>query len=288
MSGYSIQIVVPVYNGAATLQRCLDSIRNQTFTAWQAILVDDASTDNSAEIISRYAQEDNRFVTVLQQQNGGISSTRNKALDMLDAEYVAFLDCDDWWEPGMLEVMYANAKDHDCDVVQCEFVYDFANGSQVLPAGAFKKETYLADKALRRVYRKMMTGINMNHVCIKLIRTALIGDLRFDVNMKTAEDLVFCINLFKNVKRYMFLPLPLYHYYRSGTSITGSSLSGRQKLEANHRAAEVLLEALPGWGIDNIFYRMLTRLRAYIIIVSKIFRTAREKLVLRYGGKRHE
>ncbi|MBQ7900516.1 MAG: glycosyltransferase family 2 protein [Clostridia bacterium] len=285
MGKCKVQIVIPVCNGASTLNKCLDSLKNQTFDNWQAILVDDASTDDSVDIIEKYIADDSRFVLIKQEKNMGVSHARNRALGQLDAEYVAFLDCDDWWEPDMLEVMYSNAEKCHCDVVQCRFVYDFKNGKQVLPAGAFKKQTYLSGKSLRKVYIRMMTGINMNHVCIKLIKTKLIGDLRFDVNMKTAEDLVFCINLFKNVQSYLFLPLPLYHYYRSGASITGKSLTGRQKLEANKRAAQVLLEALPVWGINKLHYRILTRLRAYIIIVSKIFRTAREKMVLSGGGK---
>ncbi len=287
MKESAVQIVVPIYNGEKTLHRCLDSLKSQTFTDWQAILVDDASVDSSAEIAKSYAAEDDRFVLIMQEKNSGVSRARNKALTKIsDSEYTAFLDCDDYWEPDMLEVMYTKAKKNNCDVVQCRFIYDFENGQQVLPAGAFKKECLLTGKALRKVYRRMMTGINMNHVCMKLMRTELIQGMEFDTGIKTAEDLVFCIELFKKVKSYIFLPIPMYHYSRSSTSLTGNSLSVKQKLDANRYAAKVMKRALPVWEIDNIAYRMLVNMRAYLIMVSKVFRTLREKITVN-GGVKH-
>ncbi len=280
MKKYAVQIIIPVYNGEKTLKRCLDSLKSQTFTDWQAIIVDDASVDRSAEIIEVYAAEDDRFVLIKQDKNAGVSNARNRALaSVFNSDYTAFLDCDDYWEIDMLEVMYTKATKNNCDVVQCRFIYDFENGHQVLPAGAFSKECLLTGKALEKVYRRMMTGINMNHVCMKLIRTQLIRNLEFDTNIKTAEDLVFCIELFKKVKSYIFVPIPMYHYSRSSSSITGSSLSAKQKLDANKYAAKVMKNALPVWGIDTFGYRILVNLRAYIIIVSKIFRTLREKIM---------
>ncbi len=286
MKEYAVQIIIPVYNGEKTLKRCLDSLKNQTFTDWQAIIVDDASLDSSTEIIERYAAQDNRFVLIKQDKNAGVSNARNKALaSVSNSNYIAFLDCVVYWEIGMLVIMYTKATKNNCDVVQCRFIYDFENGHQVLPAGAFRKECLLTGKALRKIYRRMMTGINMNHVCMKLVRTQLIRDLEFDTNIKTAEDLVFCIELFKKVKRYIFVPIPMYHYSRSSSSITGSSLSVKQKLDANKYAAKVMKNALPVWGIDTLAYRILVNIRAYLIIVSKIFRTLREKIMERRGIK---
>ncbi len=287
MEECAVQIIIPVYNGEKTLKRCLDSVKKQTFTDWQAIIVDDASVDKSTEIIEGFAAEDDRFVLIKQDKNAGVSNARNKALTAVSgSKYIAFLDCDDYWESDMLEVMYAKATKNNCDVVQCRFIYDFENGHQVLPAGAFRKECLLTGKALRKVYRRMMTGINMNHVCMKLIRTELVHGMEFDTNLKTAEDLVFCIELFKKVKRYIFVPIPMYHYSRSSSSITGSSLSAKQKLDANKYAAKVMKNALSVWGIDTVGYRMLVNIRAYIIIVSKVFRILREK-IMKGGGIRY-
>jgi len=279
MKNPKVQIVVPVYNASAYLRVCLDSIKNQTYTNWEAILVDDASTDNSSEIIKEYANSDSRFIYVPLEKNGGVSRARNHALSLLDGDYTAFLDSDDFWDNDMLSSLIDKAVEKDLDVVQCRFIYDFPGGRRVLPNGAFNGDTELYGKELKRVYTRMMTGINMNHVCMKLIRTTLIKDLKFDTSLKTAEDLKFCIDLFKSVKGYAFIDKPMYHYRRSDDSLTGKGLSGKQKLYANRMVALHMADALKTWGIDSVFYRLLCAMRPYVIIVSKVFRMIREKFV---------
>ena len=276
MKNYSVQIVIPVYNSGKYLRRCLDSLKNQTFEHWQAVLIDDGSTDDSAEIIFEYSRLDDRF-SYTKQENSGVSAARNNALSRLDAEYTAFLDSDDYWESDMLEILYTKAKESNADIVQCRYMYDYASGKQEVPPGVFKQDECLDGKNLNKVYLKMMTGINMNHVCMKLIRTALIEGLRFDSKLKTAEDLHFCIRLFKNVKKYCFINKPLYHYCRNENSITGKGLSFVEKFKANKYVSKEMAKALPDWGIDRPHYRFLTYARPYTIILSKVIRILREK-----------
>lgn len=277
MENYTVQIIIPVYNASKYLKRCLDSLKAQTFEGWQAILVDDGSKDNSAEIISEYAANDNRF-RYFRQNNSGVAVTRNNALDKLDAQYVAFLDSDDYWEADMLECLYGKAKEYDADVVQCRYMYDYSSGKQELPKGAFDKDVMLEGEDLKKVYFRMMTGINMNHVCMKLIKTSVIGDLRFDTSLRTAEDLHFCVRLFKNVRKYCFINKALYHYCRNEDSITGKGLPFIKKLQANRYVSREMANTLAYWGIDTFGYRFLTYARPYTIIFSKIIRIIKEKI----------
>jgi len=214
MNNYAVQIIIPVYNSGRYLRRCFDSLTAQTFKNWQAIIIDDGSTDDSAAIIGEYAARDERFMYI-KQQNSGVSSARNTALGKLDAEYAAFLDSDDYWEPDMLEILYGKVKEYNADIVQCRYLYDYASGRKECPNGAFNSDIVLENDGLIKVYRKMMTGISMNHVCMKLIRTDIIGSHRFDTSLKTAEDLHFCVRLFGSVRTYCFVDKPLYHYCRN-------------------------------------------------------------------------
>lgn len=277
MKNYTVQIIIPVYNSGKYLRRCLDSLIAQTFESWQALLIDDGSTDDSAQIISEYSANDVRF-NYVRQNNSGVSVARNTALAMLDSEYTAFLDSDDYWEPDMLEVLYKASTEENADVVQCRYMYDYPSGKQEIPKGAFDKNEILEGKGLIKVYRKMMTGINMNHVCMKLVKTSLIGDLRFDTALKTAEDLHFCVRLFKKVKKYCFINRPLYHYCRNESSITSKGLPFKEKLKANIYVSKEMARALPEFGIDSLFNRFLTYARPYTIIISKAIRILREKL----------
>ena len=273
-----IQIIIPVYNAEKFLRPCLDSVRAQTFTEWEAIIIDDGSTDKSREIIEEYHELDPRFTYIFKEENSGVSKTRNLALSKLTGEYTAFIDADDYWESEMLEEMVNKVYEYNCDVVQCRFMYDFANGKKVFPTGAFSDDILLEGKGMKKVYKRMMTGINMNHVCMKLIRTDIIKDLRFDTELKTAEDLKFCVEMFSGVEKYYFINKPMYHYRRSDTSLTGSGLPANEKIKANKAVAKVMKEHLEQWGMDNIFCRSLCTFRHYIIAMSKIYRTIREKI----------
>ena len=94
-------VIIPVYNVALYLRECLDSVLAQTFTDWEAICVDDGSTDGSGAILDKYAAQDNRFC-VIHQKNAGVSAARNAALDVARGEWIAYLDADDFWADSIL------------------------------------------------------------------------------------------------------------------------------------------------------------------------------------------
>lgn len=96
-------IIVPIYNAAPYLRQCLDSLLSQTVTDWEAILVDDASGDESARIAAEYVARDARFHLLQQPANRGQSAARNRGLAEARGEYIAFLDSDDWWDQDYIE-----------------------------------------------------------------------------------------------------------------------------------------------------------------------------------------
>lgn len=105
-------IIIPVYNVEAYLRDCLDSVLNQNFADWEAICVNDGSTDGSADILNEYAARESRM-KVIAQPNGGLSAARNAGIKAAEGEYVLFLDSDDWLEENALEVMSANLDGED-------------------------------------------------------------------------------------------------------------------------------------------------------------------------------
>lgn len=105
-------VIVPVYNVEKYLRECLDSVLNQSYPDWEAICVNDGSTDGSAAILEEYAQKEAR-VKVVSQPNGGLSAARNTGLKAASGEYVLFLDSDDWLEPQALEVLASKLDGED-------------------------------------------------------------------------------------------------------------------------------------------------------------------------------
>ena len=126
MVNEKISIIVPVYNVEKYLCRCLDSILSQSMQDYVVFLIDDGSKDQSGEICDDYAEKDKRFI-VVHQENQGVSKTRQKALDMVSADYVAFIDPDDYIEKDYLEKLYNAADKINADLVWCDYVENRLN-----------------------------------------------------------------------------------------------------------------------------------------------------------------
>ena len=107
-----LSIIIPVYNGEKYLSRCLDSLRKQTFKNWQAIFIDDGSSDNSGVILDKFVATDNRVV-VIHKKNGGVSAARNDGIKKANGKYIHFMDVDDEIDADYYETMLNNALDAD-------------------------------------------------------------------------------------------------------------------------------------------------------------------------------
>lgn len=125
----AISVIIPIYNVEKYLRRCLDSVLNQTFDDWEAIMVNDGSPDNSIDIMKEYAARDKRF-KVVTKQNGGLSDARNFGMPHAKGDYIMFLDSDDFIHPQTMEITYALAKRDHSDIVT--FVYDHIYRPQLI------------------------------------------------------------------------------------------------------------------------------------------------------------
>ena len=115
-----LTIIIPVYNTEKYLERCVESVRNQTYDNLEIILIDDGSTDASGGICDRLAEEDGRIV-VLHKKNGGQSSARNMGLDIATGELIGFVDSDDYIVPDMYETLYNLMNEYEAEISCCNF-----------------------------------------------------------------------------------------------------------------------------------------------------------------------
>ena len=135
----AISIIIPVYNTEAFIKDCLDSIVAQTFTDFEAIIIDDGSTDNGARIAAGYASSDSRF-RLIGQPNKGPSEARNTGLKIMRGEYVTFVDSDDCVAPNFLETLFYIARLHQADIACCS-IQNISKNEQTLQAAAGSAST---------------------------------------------------------------------------------------------------------------------------------------------------
>lgn len=219
-----VSIIVPVYNCEAYLERCFDSIRNQSLTEWQCIVIDDGSTDLSGDICDRYAEMDNRF-SVIHQANRGVSAARNLGLSMAEGEYVGFVDSDDWIESSMFAVLYSEALATSSDVAICG-VCDKSRGKH--------KKVLSSKEALMTMFdpRSGMEGYSVT----RLIRREILNGVRFDESIRCYEDLLFFYYLFSTAERIYWHDVPLYHYDESRSGSATQSYLVNENKKAGIRA----------------------------------------------------
>ena len=113
-----VSVIIPVYNTAPYLYRCLNSVINQRLRELEILVVNDGSTDNSLQILEEFAYKDAR-IKIINQKNQGLSVARNTGLECATGEYIAFLDSDDWFDPIMCYNMYRKALREKSDIVLC-------------------------------------------------------------------------------------------------------------------------------------------------------------------------
>lgn len=202
------------------LRECLDSIKNQTFTDWECILVDDGSTDSSPIICEEYSSLDPRF-KVIHKSNGGLSSARNAALQVAKGNYIAFVDSDDWIEPGMYELLFNLITTTNADIAQCGFIKEYRGRHSI--KHITKSPIVISGDDARL---KIGFDIIPNYVWNKLHKKSIIT-CGFPEG-RNFEDIVVYGEWLKNVKCMALDPNPMYHYrMRKGSIIHAEAAKNR-------------------------------------------------------------
>lgn len=218
-----ISMIVPVYNTAPYLEKCLDSILGQTFRDFEAFLVNDGSTDNSLEICRDYAATDSRLL-VIDKPNAGVSDSRNRALACARGKYLQFIDSDDWLAENSSELLLHAAESTGCDLVVSHF-YRVA-GDRAAKRGHIKGERILTRTDYAEEMLKAPANYYYGVLWNKLYRRSIVegSQLRFDPQIKWSEDFLFNLEYLEHARLIAAIPEPTYYYRkREGSLVTNQA-----------------------------------------------------------------
>lgn len=216
-----ISAVIPVYNAARDLPACLASIQAQTFRQWEAILVDDGSTDGSAAILDEAAKNDPRF-TVIHKENAGVSNARNDGIEKASGTFLMFIDADDLVAPTYFSEMLAASEQYGTDLVLCSFDRfndEWEKHFQITPFYA----VLLPDtRQLAMLYTDSKSNMFGVSIWGKLFRTDIIRahGLRFDPSITYEEDCAFMTDCIPHIRSAIALGAPLYRYRQQEESLS--------------------------------------------------------------------
>ncbi len=244
MSEPKISIIVPIYNVAEYLPRCIECLIGQTYRNVEIILVDDCSPDLSPSICNKYAAEDDRIVVIHRKVNGGLSAARNSGLDVATGEYIAFVDSDDYVELDFIEYMYNLLIDNDADISACGVYTVFTDGTRENQSSDLSLIVMDSHEALERMCYNDSFFIT---TWDKLYKRELFNGIRFPEG-KLFEDTGTTYRLVGAAGRMVAqAENPKYYYMRTPNSITTSGFNMRKLdyVEMADNMAEYIIDKYP-------------------------------------------
>lgn len=220
-----ISIIVPVYNTAKYLDKCIQTLIKQTLEDIEIIFIDDGSEDNSVEILKNYAKNDKR-ISILKQNHKRQGAARNYGLSIAQGEYIGFVDSDDWVELDMFEKLYYQAKETDSDIVMCS-MNTFEDGTNKIIVNTYNTLDIFNQKFFENSFTSQDTLNFIFNISVspynKIYRKSLIAknNIKFPENIYF-EDNAFFFKSWLNAKKISLLNQKLYQYRKSTASTTKS------------------------------------------------------------------
>lgn len=280
-----ISVIIPAYDIESYLERCLESVRNQTYRNIQVIIVDDGSRDRTGEIADRFAKQDSRF-SVIHKENAGVSAARKTGLEVAQGEYIGFVDGDDYIEPDMYQQLMSLAVEYEADISHCGYQMVFPDRVDLYHGTG---ELRIQDS--HTAVKDLLEGTIVEPGLVnKLYRHDLFKGIEYDPEIVINEDLLLNFFLFHRVYRSVFLDEPFYHYMVRKNSASTSKWNEHkvmdpvrvlEKMRREEKNQE--LRAL----IDNRYIYQLVRVIIFRSndnkpLLRKLRQIARDKLAAEY------
>lgn len=208
-----VSILVPVYNSAPYLQKCVGSIAGQSYTDLQIVLINDGSTDDSWDIMQELARQDKR-IEIYSQPNCGVAATRNRLLEKVRGDFVLFVDSDDWIEPNTIEILLQEQEKEDYDIVAFQ-----------LTSPKPHDEHYNREEVVKRFLEH---NVFRGSLCDKLVKADLYNGLRIDQTVSYGEDALLVWQVLQRVNKVSVLGKVLYFYRVNDNSLSHQSFNGKK------------------------------------------------------------
>lgn len=234
-----ISVIVPVYKVERYLDRCVQSIVDQTYKNLEIILVDDGSPDNCPAMCDAWAEKDRR-VRVIHKENGGVASARNVGIENTGGGYICFVDSDDWIEKNTIKILYDQLLNHGADISGCAIVTDYANGNSRICDISNIRGVCEPAVALQEFFESTVYYCSIQ---ARLYSVRLIGDTRFSNDLRTGEDGRFNYEIMKKSPAVVVdKEKAMYHLVQNANSLTRANHGDGENWVDNVRAYEFMFD----------------------------------------------
>lgn len=272
MMGERITVIVPVYNVEAYLERCVESILQQTYANFELILINDGSTDSSGKICDHLASR-HENIKVHHLENAGVSNARNTGIKLATGAWITFIDSDDFVTKDYLEILIGAVDDEESVGFTIAPLHHIKNGIVTdLPPYSRKKEIWSTEKTIKEL---LITTKTSFFPVAKLFKRDLLADEKFNVDYHLAEDALFLTELLLKTRcSSVFIDKPIYYYdHREGSATTSVNQHVFDTIEVYKKIIDQVSQAFP-----NLKYELKNReCWSYITVYDKIIFTSSEQ-----------
>lgn len=271
MMGEKISVIVPVYNVEAYLERCVESILQQTYAHFELILINDGSTDSSGQICDHLASQYEN-IKVYHIENAGVSNARNMGIQLATGSWVTFIDSDDFVTQDYLATLASAVEGLNVGFVIAP-LHHIKNGIVTdLPPHSGKTELWSTEETMKEL---LMTTRTSFFPVAKLFKRDLLADEKFNTNYHLAEDALFLTELLLKTRcSCVFIDKPVYYYdHREGSATTSVNRHVFDTIEVYKQIIAQVSQAFP-----NLKYELINReCWSYITVYDKIIFTSRKE-----------
>lgn len=230
----NISIIVPVYNVKKWLEKCLISIKKQSFSDFEVLLIDDGSTDGSDVVCKWFAKTDVRF-KYFRKSNGGLSDARNYGIEKSIGDFLIFIDSDDYIHKDFVSRLHSEILRTQADIAICGFYREDSSGKIIDEINLWVTEDNLISgkEAIKLSFDDKKNGWALACAWNKIYRRELFANLRFEKGRYYEDGLIFPF-LFLKLKRVAIIHIPLYYYVQRKNSIMHSKINIKKIMDDNY------------------------------------------------------
>lgn len=266
-----VSIIVPIYNVEEYLTRCLDSLICQTYPEIEILMVDDCSTDGSAQIAQKYAENHpNQCVFISREKNGGLSAARNSGVAVATGDWIMFVDSDDWITPDCVQILCEAALRDKSDVVMSNFLYAYPSGAtvEVSTFGTLTKESSHQEKiafadpcSTTRLYRRTLFSESK---------------ILFPEDIWRSEDVATIIPLLTRTEKITLVDHATYYYFQRSTSLSNTNFKNVDVSFYPKTVERMIQLSVPGFETELEYRAIHDLMYGMIMIMIRSGRTKTE------------
>lgn len=230
MENEKISIILPVYNGENLIEKCINSILEQTYQNWELIIINDASTDNTINVIDTLCKDDSRIKLINNEENYGVSRSRNLGIEEAIGEYITFIDADDFYEKNALDKMHTIIIEQKCDAVRFSYNSCSSNIEKRLYTDKYNNKLYTKEN-ISEFTKDILKNDLQAYLWLIMLKSEIAKQIKFNENLGMMEDTVWYIEILDKLNTLYFTNEILYNYTDNENSASHSLNKSKRNIQ---------------------------------------------------------